>query len=543
MAHNVAVYLRLSHADDPEEGKDESNSISNQRSLIKRYLMLHPEFIDCNYVEFVDDGYTGTNTKRPAFQKMLRMVKSGDIDCIIVKDLSRFARDYILLGDYLEQIFPLIGIRFIAINDGYDSITSTSSIETMSVALKSLVYDYYSRDLSRKRSESALQRMRNGKIHGNGPYGYVLDREQNKFIIDLEAASVVSRIFSLTIKGVRPPQIANILNNDEIPTPAVYSRMHPEHRKATYRVTSSQPLWTNNSVLNILRNKAYTGCLIMHKTVTRFPGKKQRKNTSEEEQIIINNAHEAIITAEDFNAAQLALIHPSPDSKRQRHSVNHSVLTGKLICGHCGRTMIFRLPGNKALCPQYNLIGTHCPDTRYMTADIEQLVFTKLQEVFQNAVAVEKIEKMKVRTVQKELHTCRQKICTAESNLEANRKEKTSLYEEYVLGSITSDEYRQKKQHLNAASALLQDDLCQLTKQEKELSAVSFSEDVRHLASDAVALLQAPNLTREMVLSYVDSIVIYRPDEYIIHWRYSELFNELLTVPFIQNDKVEVPNV
>lgn len=531
MALNVAAYLRLSHADDPEEGKDESNSISNQRTLIKRYLMLHPEFVDCNYLEFVDDGYTGTNTKRPSFQKMLRSVKSGEIDCIIVKDLSRFARDYILLGDYLEQIFPLIGIRFIAINDGYDSVTSTSNIETMSIALKSLVYDYYSRDLSRKRSQSALQRMRNGKVHGNSPYGYIIDRERDQYIIDPEAASIVSRIFDLSIEGVRPPQIANILNADGVPTPAVYSRMHPEHGKSPYNITSSQPLWTNSSVLNILHNKSYTGCLVMHKTVTRFPGKKQRKATESTEHIIIDNTHEPIISIDKFNAAQLALIRPAPKKPRQRISTNHSVLTGKLLCGHCGRTMIFRLPGNKALCPQYNLIGTSCPNTRYLTADIENDVFIKLQNIFQKAVLAEKMAKAEFRNAQKELRICQRKICTIENEIHSNRNEKTSLYEQYVLGSIVPAAYQEKKQYLNEVSTQLQEELTLLRAQENTLSAVSISEDIRHLAATADTLINAPKLTREMVLSYVDSIIINNADDYKINWRYSELFNELLTIP------------
>lgn len=167
MANNLACYIRLSLADgDLGNGKDESNSIKNQRELLLNYIRTHPEFASWNIHEFIDDGYTGTNDDRPNFQRMIELVRDGQIQCILVKDLSRFARNYILCGDYLEQIFPFLGVRFISVNDNYDSEKNTSVDDNMSIVLKSVLNAYYSKDISRKIFSSFTRRMKKDSIWG-----------------------------------------------------------------------------------------------------------------------------------------------------------------------------------------------------------------------------------------------------------------------------------------------------------------------------------------------------------------------------------------
>lgn len=225
MPKELAYYIRLSLADqDTGTFKDESESVSNQRALIQNYIETHEEFHDWNVQEFVDDGYTGTNGDRPKFQEMLERTKRGEIQCIIVKDFSRFARNYILVGEYLEQIFPFLGVRFISINDGYDSKTSTSTADNMSMVLKSVLNAYYSKELSQKIRTTFDQKMKRGEILGHPPFGYVLNDERTQYIIDPEAAKTIKRMFDLAYEGKTLNEIAGILTAENYLVPSVYIR-------------------------------------------------------------------------------------------------------------------------------------------------------------------------------------------------------------------------------------------------------------------------------------------------------------------------------
>ena len=232
MANEIGCYIRLSHADD-DLGEDqyESDSITNQRELIYRYLSAHPEFSGWRIHEFVDDGYSGTNENRPEFQRMINLTRHGQIKCIIVKDFSRFARNYITMGDYLEQIFPFLGVRFIAINDGYDSSITTNITDNMSMVLKSILNSYYSRDLSAKMFSCNTQRMKNGSFTGSPCFGYRMNPERTHFVIVPEAAEIVRFIFDLALAGKTRSEIVTILNDRNTPTPAEYNRQHGHGKK------------------------------------------------------------------------------------------------------------------------------------------------------------------------------------------------------------------------------------------------------------------------------------------------------------------------
>ena len=217
MTYHAAIYLRLSKEDGDfsQSGKKkESNSIANQRKLIKDYLKHHPEIILIQ--EFCDDGFTGATFDRPDFQRMIELVKKREIDCIIVKDLSRFGRDYIESGKYIEKIFPALGIRFIAINDNYDSAANQQSGNEIILPFKNLINDSYSRDISIKVRSNLDIKRRNGEFVGNHAiYGYQRSGEnKNQLVIDKTAAPVVESIFRMKIDGFSPAQIADRLNRD-----------------------------------------------------------------------------------------------------------------------------------------------------------------------------------------------------------------------------------------------------------------------------------------------------------------------------------------
>ena len=199
MKQQIAIYLRLSLEDVDKRTnkvKDESNSIASQRMLINRHLDQNPLLCDLPRIEFCDDGFSGTNFDRPDFAKMIECAKHGEISCIVVKDLSRFGRDYLEVGDYLEHIFPFLGIRFKSINDHYDSAKHEGKTIGMDIAFKNLIYDYYSKDLSKKVKSAMGMKQEKAKFVNTVPYGYKADpADKHHLIIDVETAPIVRRIF------------------------------------------------------------------------------------------------------------------------------------------------------------------------------------------------------------------------------------------------------------------------------------------------------------------------------------------------------------
>lgn len=213
--------------------------------------------------EFFDDGYSGTNFKRPSFERLLEKIKKGEINCVIVKDFSRFGRDYIELGDYLERIFPFLGVRFISINDHYDSIDYKGTTGELDVVMKNIVYDYYSKDLSMKVKTAKYQKMKQRKyLGGHVPYGLMKDK--HKLIIDPEAAAVVREIFDMAIAKMRLIDMARTLNERGVETPGqYYRRKHPGTKK--FINSSDKACWTHANLRTILKQEMYYGAIVGHK--------------------------------------------------------------------------------------------------------------------------------------------------------------------------------------------------------------------------------------------------------------------------------------
>lgn len=249
-----------------KENKSESESISHQKSLIQNFIDANEELSGSEQYEFFDDGYSGTNFERPAFEKLISKIKKGEINCIIVKDFSRFGRDYIELGDYLERIFPFLGVRFISVNDHYDSADYKGTTGGLDVVMKNIVYDYYSKDLSVKVKTAKYQKMKQGKyLGGHVPYGLMRDPgDKHRLVTDPEAAAVVREIFDMAIAKMRITDIARTLNERGVETPsAYYRRKHPDSGK--YAGTSDKGCWNHNNLRSILKQEMYYGAVVGHK--------------------------------------------------------------------------------------------------------------------------------------------------------------------------------------------------------------------------------------------------------------------------------------
>lgn len=331
-----ASYTRLSQDDGD---KEESNSIVNQKSLIRDYMNSHPEFTLVD--EYADDGYSGVNFDRPDFQRMMNDVRSRKINCIIVKDLSRFGRNYIESGKYMEQIFPHLGVRFIAINDSIDTGRSQSDAEQFVLPFKNLFNDSYCKDISTKvRSQLAIKR-KNGDFVGSfACYGYLKDpADHNKLIIDPEAAEIVRCIFAWKIQGMSAERIAEHLNEQGILCPMEYKRSMGLKVSTNFR-TNGKAKWFPVSVIRILKNEIYIGVTTQGKVTTPSYKIKRLVEKPESEWDRVEGTHEPIITQDIFDAVQALMLR---DTRISPSAEKVYLFSGFLCCADCKLNMTRRV--------------------------------------------------------------------------------------------------------------------------------------------------------------------------------------------------------
>jgi DNA invertase Pin-like site-specific DNA recombinase len=386
---SVALYIRLSQEDeDNGTEKQESNSVTSQKTLLNEFIEEHDDLII--YDTYIDDGFTGTDFNRPSFQRLLGDMRNGNINCVIVKDLSRLGRNYIEVGNYIEQVFPLFNIRFIAINDSVDSFKNPASTNTILVPFKNLINDEYARDTSVKIRTSLNGKKKKGEFIGAFPaYGYIKDPEDiTKLYVDEELRPVIELIYKLyTEEGIGRKKICDILNSKyNYPTPSVYYQMKHLERGRIYK-HPVQKLWSTYMIRNILENDVYCGTLRTHKKKTVSIRGKAIK-LPQEEHFVFENHHEAIISKDTFNLAQeirkRKLNTKSTSSTRKRNYY----FSGLCRCGDCGFGVsgitITRKQSQKGYeCSQYRTYGkARCKCHEIKESDIiihfkEFLKFTK----------------------------------------------------------------------------------------------------------------------------------------------------------------------
>ena len=344
----ASMYLRLSR-DDGDEG--ESNSISNQRELIKDYASkLNIEIIS----EYVDDGFSGSNFDRPEFKKMMKALEKGEFNTIIVKDLSRFGRDYIETGKYLQKIFPEKGVRFISVNDNYDSDNADVSDTHLILPIKNFINDSYCRDISMKvKSSQKVKRQRGEFIGAFAPYGYVKDSEEkNHLVIDDNVAHIVKKIFKMKIEGYSSKSIADSLTKLGVPTPKVYKDLQGVKFSTVFNKGLGK--WDAKMVNRIIENRVYTGTLVQGKTVKLNYKSKKQINVLEEDWIVAYDTHDAIITDSQFAIANKMMTRDLLNSKKEP-----DMLSGLLYCKDCGHQLTRRVTKRKDGVRTYYICGAY----------------------------------------------------------------------------------------------------------------------------------------------------------------------------------------
>lgn len=499
--HRLAMYIRLSDADEDVAAgiKDESNSITNQRNLLYTYIGEHDEFKSYEVLEYFDDGFTGTDFgKRQEFQRMIQDAEAGVFETILVKDFSRFGRDYLEVGNYMEFIFPAMGIRFIAVNEGYDSDKNYGMTGGMDVAFKNLIYQMYSRDLSRKVKSARQNRNRNGEYTASFVcYGYKKDpKDKHRLIIDEEAAKIVREIFELAIQGKNCNEIARMLNARGIPTRLQNQwkqgvKYAPVHNKGDY-------LWSNNAVLDILNNEQYTGALIQNREETSGFGEYKRiKKRDRSKWSIVPGVIPAIVSKEVFEKANSIRRHNriSPNSKRIGKNL--------FICPYCGRMLTVSGSGinsQKYVCVKRNMTNeSECRKIFIPRDKAEQMVIDAVCE--EASLRLEHLEKK--ASLNDTESNIQKKIDELTSEYEKIDSESFSDYTRYRSGVCSKEEYLSIRQ-------IKKERLETIQRQVDELKNKKFKESSQQSEDTTIAeCIMLNEYDGNVISKLVDKIYVY----------------------------------
>ena len=435
----TALYCRLSR-DDGAEG--ESNSIANQKKLLAKYAKEHG-FTNTKF--YVDDGYTGTNFNRPGFQQMLEDMEMGYISTVIVKDSSRFGRNYLEVGQYTDYYFPEHNIRFIAINDCIDSDNGEDDFS----AFRNVMNEMYAKDISRKVRSSHRLRGNAGEPLAPPPYGYVKDPEnKKKWIIDPDAAEVVRRIFRLCIEGNGNETIARILQNDKVLVPQAYWQSKGMSRGG--KKTQPNPYkWCKTTIAKMLEQQEYCGDIINFKSYSKSFRNKTRVENPKENWAIFKDVHEPIIDRETWERVQ-ELTKNSKRRKPKNENVKKSIFTNLLYCGDCGHKLWFNINKQNPTirfysCSNYKGLRGTCESTHYVREDsLEQVVKMELFKLAtyldhdENAFA-ELLEHKTNKDSMAERKAAESALVAATARSQELLRLYERVYEDNVNGKVTDD--------------------------------------------------------------------------------------------------------
>ena len=533
----TAAYVRLSMED---SGKIDGYSLQNQKDLLMSFINDHNDLH--LYKMYVDNGYTGTQFERPAFDEMMQDMKSGLINCIVVKDLSRLGRNYLEAGNYLEQIFPFFKVRFISITDGYDSISPDFTDEALIIPLKNIINEGYAKDISVKVSSAIATRKRQGKFMGKVPlYGYLKDPDdKNHLVIDPDASLIVQRVFQMKLEGVSLGLIAKQMNEEGVPCPSKYFVLKGLSKETKYL----NSFWDRNTAKRMLTNRMYLGCIVYGKSVRSFAKGIKEHTVPEENWKIVEGTHEPLVTEEAFERVQELLEESSREAKDHASYAEGNVpnlFRGLIRCADCGGAMRmgkFRKP-KKSGAEEYHYYGVYecsrhkliydysCPQKsirkdildnaveeaiRYhirMFLDLERIIadLNKKTSVREAAVGMQDLIRKKQRRIAK----VEQMSC--------------GIYEDYQEGILNETEYLTlRKTYADEVLSLTKEIEGLLQEQaqyDENYRAVGSLSDLAHQYSDFT------ELSREIIETFIAEIRVHTGGRLKITFRFEDEFEKL----------------
>ena len=503
----IALYIRLS----VEDAKTESLSIRHQRLELTKFADRLPEADDAVILEFVDNGYSGTNFERPAVQDLLELVQCNEIDCIIVKDFTRFGRNAIETGYFIEMVFPLFRTRFISIQDDFDTNHFKEDTGGMEVAFKYLISEYYSKDLSEKSKSAKYQKMRAGEYQSKiCHYGYKKGRD-NRLEIDGDAAGVVRLIFDLSLNGHNAQQIVQELYRRGIPTPGEYKAQRGQNY---HDVSRCYNLWQRSTVCRILIDERYAGTYIIGKRAVKEIGGSRVRMKDESEWFKIPNHHPAIVDKELFDRVQAGLLRFT--SKKTNFKQYN--LRGKIFCGCCGHALYRRKKDAEFYCH----FTRAAPDFAcHGMSTSERELETMLYEVmFKYAGAILNIDGVDgFRELSRKLD----QQTGIERQIQDCNDHKRQLYERFLLGEIDLEAYREQKEVFDAKLKDLNRLHSTLSSMAKKMQTES--EENAMLQKTARDITAESGLTRTLADKLIDRVYIYPGNRVEIVWKIRDFAN------------------
>ena len=505
----VALYERLSRED---ENLGESYSISNQKELLEDYCR---EKGWTKFRHFTDDGISGTTFERPDFKEMMSMVYDGEIETIIIKDMSRLGRDYLVVGQ-LREVFRQQGVRLIAINDNHDSINGDDDF----LVFRDVMNEMYAKDISKKIRSTFKQKGKDGKhVASACPYGYLkAENDGNHWIVDEEAAEIVRKIFRWTIDGLGPYQISKMLQEMKVEIPAVHMARFGQGVNKTKKIKDPYR-WCSSTIVGILKKREYLGHTVNFKTAKHFKDKKSHY-VPENEWLVFENTQEAIIDQDTFDTVQKIRgnVRRYPDGWGEIHH-----LTGLMYCADCGAKMyVHRTSNGKRIaqytCSAYTKVpcGTLCPTQHRINESVVlELVSDMLKAIFEAAnydrqEFIETLEKAQSKTEDATVRKARSRLTTATNRIEELEKLICRIYEDNILGKLPDARYEILDKQYTKEKAELDKEVIDIQK------ILSSADQEKHATEKFMALIDKyekfEELTPAMINEFIDKILVHERD-------------------------------
>lgn len=535
----TALYVRLSVEDN---GKEDADSLENQEALLRDYLEDRP------YLELVevysDNGFTGTDFERPAFIRLIEDVRKGHIDCIVVKDFSRLGRNYVETGEYLEKVFPFLGVRFISVNDGYDSASANAG-ELLAASLKNLINDMYAKDISKKICSTMKDKRRRGEYIGNyAPYGYLKDENnKNKLVIDPEIAPIVIEIFELRAQGIGIEALCRILNDKGYPSPG---RLRYERGIITNNnKKGSALLWNRHVLKDILLNVAYIGNLAQGRSAQCLYKGQKFHWTDSSEWDVVYGTHSAIINMDLWEKVQEINNKQAVASKESHGKYSHlpkriNPYGSILKCGDCGRVLKYVRAYSKPKkdgtvkdyynykCPQNIELGdSACPKKNIRADEFDALIldiihkqmdiFLDTKKTLTQLIALEKERSKHKAPVSR--------VMELKEQLEIKKKAFSSLYFDYKDGILTQREYLDARETYQSIITAMEQ---QITEMESTRSRVKKTETgARKWDALIKRYRKVQSITPELIDALIEEIRFHTDGSIDIDFKYMNEFEEM----------------
>lgn len=513
MAYHVALYIRLSKED---ESEGPSQSVTNQQSLLDDFVNKHRLSV---YDTYIDDGFSGTNFDRPAFQRMIADIEAKKVNMVITKDLSRLGRDYIMTGHYMERYFPEKRVRYISLLDGIDTgIESTANDIT---PFRAIMNDMYAKDISKKIKSVKRDKQRKGQFIGGKPmYGYKMHpTEKNKIVIDAEVAPIVRRIFSMALDGMSCRKIATILNEEGIPTPAAYANL-PVGNPGPYT-----GLWSSERISDMLQNETYIGNMVQGRMVKVNYKSKKCLRQPREKWVIVENTHEPLVDRETFQKVRLLV----ESRKHTRSRTYDFLLKGLIFCHECGYPLATLNRKNAAgeerlffVCRTYQRFTKAgvCTCHSIKEQTVTEAVLAKVREVCQAYLNADELLPMAQKAVEAaraadsteaEIQSLRGKIDTMTVNLDR-------MYMDKLSGILGEDDFQRIYLKVKADRSKLEGQLKELEK--KKESPAKAEDEAKALVQ---RFLDSACASRELLVSLIERIELSEDKQLYIKFRFKQL--------------------